>query len=146
MDCELASDRIFGRQPRILGSDLSASLLESESWTLPSQIRGLRTRFGHRCELVLIMVKKIRTKAAPFLARSQEDDAKRRATVEEADERWKLMESKKPDPPLGAIEEAFISYSPMSDIVQEEQDDTSVDEILPFEETMSDSGGRHNCQ
>ena len=64
-----------------------------------------------------IMVKKIRGKAAPFLARSQEDDAKRRATVEEADERWKLMESKKPDPPFGAIEEAFISYSPMSEII-----------------------------
>ena len=86
------------------------------------------------------MVKKNRSKAAPFLARSLEDDVKRRAVVEEADAKWKRLESKKPDSSLGAIVEAFISYSPMSDIVQEEQDDTSVDEILPFEETMSDSG------
>ena len=86
------------------------------------------------------MVKKNRIKAAPFLARSREDDIKRRAVVEEVDANWKCLESKKPESSMGAIEEAFISYSPMSDIVQEEQDDTSVDEILPFEEMMSDSG------
>ena len=40
----------------------------------------------------------------------------------------------------GAIEEEFISYSPMSDIAQEEADNMSVDEILPFEDTMSESG------
>ena len=39
----------------------------------------------------------------------------------------------------GAIEEKFISYSPMSDIAQEAADDMSVYEILPFEESMSES-------
>ena len=86
------------------------------------------------------MVKKNKSKAAPFLARSREDEFKRRTVVEEADANWKRLEPKKPESSMGAIEEAFISYSPMSDIVQEEQDDTSVDEILPFEATMSDSG------
>ena len=93
------------------------------------------------------MVKKCnKSKAAPFLARSREDEIKRRITVEEADANWARQESKKdtpraePEVALGAIEEAFISYSPMSEIANEEPDDTSADEILPFEETMSDSG------
>ena len=90
------------------------------------------------------MVKKNKSKAAPLLARSREDEIKRRATVEEADANWTRQESKKstprtePESSMGAIEEAFISYSPMSEIAHEEPDDTSVDEILPFEETMSD--------
>ena len=41
---------------------------------------------------------------------------------------------------MGAIEEEFISYSPMSDIAQEDTDDISVDEIIPCEDAMSDSG------
>ena len=69
------------------------------------------------------MVKKNKSKAAPFLARSREDEFKRRAVVEEADGNWKRLEPKKPESSMGAIEEAFISYSPMSDIVQEEQDE-----------------------
>ena len=40
---------------------------------------------------------------------------------------------------MGAIEEEFISYSPMSDIAPEETDDISVDDIIPFEDAMSDS-------
>ena len=112
---------------------------ESKSWITNS----LLDRFSFFASEThsSIMVKKNSAKAAPFLARSREDDIKRLAVVEEADAKWRRLESKKPDHALGAIEEAFISYSPMSDIVQEEQDDTSVDEILPFEETMSDSGG-----
>ena len=39
----------------------------------------------------------------------------------------------------GAIEEEFISYSPMSDIAPEAADDMSIYEILPFEKTMSES-------
>ena len=69
------------------------------------------------------MIKKNKSKASPFLARSREDDIKRRATVEEADANWTRQESKKatprtePEASMGAIEEAFISYSPMSEII-----------------------------
>ena len=82
--------------------------------------------------------KKLRKeKAAPFVARSREDDIKRTATAEAADENWKRQESlrkKEPEPATGALEEAFISYSPMSDIGKEASDNESVGEILPFEE------------
>ena len=135
------SDRFWSQSLGRFGNLLFDLASESEAWIANS----LRIVFGVRVSDASethfsIMVKKNRAKAAPFLARSQEDDIKRRAVVEEADAKWRRLESKKPDHALGAIEEAFISYSPMSDIVQEEQDDTSVDEILPFEETMSDSG------
>ena len=95
------------------------------------------------------MVKKNRKeKAAPPTNRTGDEESKRRTTVEEADARWerqeaarKLPEKKALESRPGAIEEEFISYSPMSDdIAQEAADDMSVYEILPFEETMSESG------
>ena len=92
------------------------------------------------------MVKRIK-KAAPFVNRTREEEAKRLAEVAEADARWERKqavkpssEKKLPTPSPGALEESFISYSPMSDIVQDDTDDITVDAILPFEETMSDSG------
>ena len=86
------------------------------------------------------MVKKNRKeKAAPFLARSREDDIKRRTRVEEADASWARQEAtrnpsqkKEPEPFVDAFETAFVSHSPMSDIEKEASDNGSVDEILPF--------------
>ena len=75
-------------------------------------------------------------KAAPPTNRTGDEETRRRAPVEEADARWKcleaawkLSEKKALELRLGAIEEEFISYSPMSDIVQDEADDVSVDTI-----------------
>ena len=103
------------------------------------------------------MVKKSRNKAAPPTNRTGDEESKRRTTVEEADAKWerqeaarklserqeaarKLSEKKVLESRMGAIEEEFISYSPMSDIAPEEADDISVDEIIPYEDAMSDSG------
>ena len=91
------------------------------------------------------MVKRNRQKPAPPTHRTAEEAAKRRTTVEEADAKWirqeaarKLADAKALE--SHAIEEAFISYSPMSDIVNDEAEEASVDAILPYEETMSDAG------
>ena len=91
------------------------------------------------------MVKRNRQKPAPPTHRTAEEAAKRQTTVEEADAKWirqeaarKLADAKALE--SHAIEEAFISYSPMSDIVNDEAEEASVDAILPYEETMSDAG------
>ena len=69
------------------------------------------------------MVKRNKQKAAPFIARSREEDNKRLATVQEADENWIRQEAaRKPltkedsEPLVDAIEAQYVSYSPMSDI------------------------------
>ena len=94
------------------------------------------------------MVKKIKQKAAPFIARSREEETKRLATVQESDANWtrqeaarKILAKKESEPPMEALEAQFVSYSPMSDIDEapEKSDDGSVDAILPFDETMSES-------
>ena len=91
------------------------------------------------------MVRKNRQKPAPPTNRTGDEEAKRRATVEESDAKWirqeaarKIADSKALE--SHAIEEAFISYSPMSDILNDEAEDASVDAIRPYEETMSDAG------
>ena len=85
------------------------------------------------------MVKKYR-KPAPPTNRTVDKESTRKTTVEEADARWerqeaarKLSENEAVESRPGAIEEEFISYSPMSDIAPEGADDTSIYEILPFE-------------
>ena len=94
MDCELASDRFWSQSLGRFGILLFDLASESKSWI---SSRGFS-----------IMVKKNRAKAAPFLARSQEDDIKRRAVVEEADAKWRRLESKKPDPSLGADRKSVV--------------------------------------
>ena len=90
------------------------------------------------------MVKKNRrVNAAPPTNRAGDEEAQRRAAVEEADAKWErqkaaslLSEKKALESRVGAIEEEYISYSPMSDIVQDDVGDVSVDAIPPFEETV----------
>ena len=94
------------------------------------------------------MVKRSRKeKPAPPVNRTRDEDNKRLATVEEADAKWERQlaardppEKKEPEPRKEAIEEEFISFSPMSEFAQDESDDASIDAILPFNETMSDAG------
>ena len=96
-----------------------------------------------------IMVKRNKKEiAAPYVNRTRDEDAARLAVVAEADAKWERRlaakphsEKKIPTPSPGAIEESFVSYSPMSDIVQDDTDDITVDAIIPLEETVSDSGG-----